>query len=65
MEMQRRSSLESKAEKETDLQSFETFQSFEHFVLNVLQTVAGKQHLIDTRCSFKCSFFNICNLVIA
>lgn len=46
-------------------QCFEAFQPLEHLVMHVFQTVTGEKHFIDTRCPFKGSLLDICDLIVA
>lgn len=47
------------------LQSFEAFQSLEHLMLHIFQTITCEKYFIYTRCSFKCSLLNISDLIVA
>lgn len=47
------------------LQCFDVFQSFEHFMLNIFQTVTGEKNFIYTSCAFKGSLLNIGDLIVA
>lgn len=34
-------------------------------MLNILQTIACEKNFIDSRGPFKCSLFNVCDLIVA